>query len=87
MTHSVDIFSHLNRTESYKHKFVFKHFALLYCTPGNEPEPPEPYQNFYPEPEPHKNDAAPQHWFKVYLLWLGIHSHNEDLIFVVRQNA
>jgi hypothetical protein len=20
-----------------------------------------PHQNFYPEPEPHKNDAAPQH--------------------------
>jgi hypothetical protein len=29
-----------------------------------EPEPPEPelHQNFYPEPEPHKNDAASQHW-------------------------
>jgi hypothetical protein len=27
-----------------------------------EPEP-EPHQNFYPEPEPQKIDAAPQHCF------------------------
>jgi hypothetical protein len=22
------------------------------------------HQNYHPEPEPHKNDAAPQHWLK-----------------------
>jgi hypothetical protein len=40
-----------------------KNFGLLY---RQEPEqgPPEPHQNYCPkpEPEPHKNDAAPQHW-------------------------
>jgi hypothetical protein len=32
------------------------------------PEPPdlEPNQNVYPEPEQHKNDAAPQHCCTVY---------------------
>jgi hypothetical protein len=25
----------------------------------------EPHQNFYSEPEPHKNDAASQHWYSV----------------------
>jgi hypothetical protein len=35
---------------------------ILPCyTVGPEPEPPELHQNFYPEPELHKNDAAPQH--------------------------
>jgi hypothetical protein len=23
---------------------------------------PEPHQKFHPDPEPYKNDAAPQHW-------------------------
>jgi hypothetical protein len=30
---------------------------------------PEPHQNFYPEPEPHKNDAAPQHWSEAFKLF------------------
>jgi hypothetical protein len=30
-----------------------------------EPPDPEPHQNFYPEPEPQKNDAAPQHWWLI----------------------
>jgi hypothetical protein len=34
---------------------------LPYYTVQQEPELPEPHQNFYPEPDPHKNDAAPQH--------------------------
>jgi hypothetical protein len=33
---------------------------LPYFTVGQEPEPPESHPNFYPEP--HKIDAAPQHW-------------------------
>jgi hypothetical protein len=45
----------------FKAKFVLK---ILPCyTVGEEPEL-EPHQNFYPEPEPHKNDAAPQHCLK-----------------------
>jgi hypothetical protein len=35
-------------------------FKFLPCYKvGYEPEPSEPHQNFHPEP--HKNDAAPQH--------------------------
>jgi hypothetical protein len=30
--------------------------------PELEPPELELHQKFYPEPEPHKNDAAPQHW-------------------------
>jgi hypothetical protein len=34
---------------------------ILPChTVGQEPEPTEPLKNFHPEP--HKKDAAPQHW-------------------------
>jgi hypothetical protein len=31
---------------------------------------PEPHQNLHPEPnpEPHKKNAAPQHWFKQFTL-------------------
>jgi hypothetical protein len=47
----------------FKLKFVLK--ILPYYTVGLEPEPeppdPEPHQNFIPELEPQKNDAAPQH--------------------------
>jgi hypothetical protein len=43
----------------------FKIFALLYSRVGAGAA-----SNFYPEPdpelEPHKNDAAPQHWLKLY---------------------
>jgi hypothetical protein len=36
----------------------FKNFDLLYSRVLE----PEPHQNFRPEPELHKNDAALQHW-------------------------
>jgi hypothetical protein len=36
---------------------LFKNFALVFSRVGE------------PEPEPHKNDAAPQHWFIYYILW------------------
>jgi hypothetical protein len=41
----------------------YKNFNLLYSRVGARPEP---HPNFRPKPEPeqHKNDAAPQHWFK-----------------------
>jgi hypothetical protein len=37
-----------------------KIFGLLNCPVGVELEL-EPHQNFCPQPESHKNDAAPQH--------------------------
>jgi hypothetical protein len=42
--------------------------------PEQEPEPPEPelHQNFYPEP--HKNDAAPQHCVALYTTLLAYFS-------------
>jgi hypothetical protein len=44
-------------------QFVLK---ILPCyTVGFEPDP-EPHGNFYLEPEPHKNDAAPQHWNQLF---------------------
>jgi hypothetical protein len=46
-----------------KLKFVFKKLAWYVVGEKPEPEPPELQQNFNTEPEPHKNDAAPQHWF------------------------
>jgi hypothetical protein len=45
--------------------FVFKILPFYAVRNEPEPEPPEPRQNFYPEPLPHKNDAAPQHLFNV----------------------
>jgi hypothetical protein len=66
ITHSVHFFSYKNRTESIKNYSFnmclnlssFKKFCLaLQYTVGQEPEP-ELHQNFSPEPEPHKNEAA-----------------------------
>jgi hypothetical protein len=34
-------------------------------------EEPKPHQNFYPKPEPHKNDAAPEHWKATLVLVCG----------------
>jgi hypothetical protein len=46
--------------------FCFKKVGLV--LEGLEQGPPESHQKFYPEsePEPHKNDAAPQHWPKPF---------------------
>jgi hypothetical protein len=46
----------------FKLKFVLKILPgyTVGQEPEPEPEPPEPHQNFYQEPEPHKNDAARQ---------------------------
>jgi hypothetical protein len=41
----------------------FKNFGSLYSRVplGAAPEPTKQYPIFRPEPEPHKNDAGPQH--------------------------
>jgi hypothetical protein len=50
------MFSNTNRTDSNEEDSFNKclNFSLL--------QEPELHQNFQPEPEPHKNDAVPQHW-------------------------
>jgi hypothetical protein len=55
----------------YLNFFRFKNFALLYIL-GEEPEPTEPHQIFYPEPELHKNDAPPQHCLRVLKSHTGV---------------
>jgi hypothetical protein len=70
ITNSINIFSNINRTESNeKENFnmcvnfsLFKNFALLYSRVGAGAVGAA--LNFYPKPEPHKNDDAPQHWFQ-----------------------
>jgi hypothetical protein len=72
LIHSVHFFSFKNRTESIeKYSFImclnlssFKKILPCY-TVGQEPEPPELHRNFFPEPEPQKNEAAPQHYSQV----------------------
>jgi hypothetical protein len=46
---------------------LIEKFDLLYSKVGaGAAEPLEPHQNFCPEPDQHKNDATPQHWYKVW---------------------
>jgi hypothetical protein len=40
----------------------FKNVGLLYRILWLEPEPPKLDKNFDPEPEPRKNEVAPQHY-------------------------
>jgi hypothetical protein len=44
---------------------LFKNFVLLFIWVGAGAGAAS---NFYPEPEPHKNDAAPQHWYELIVL-------------------
>jgi hypothetical protein len=67
MTHSVHIFSDVNRIASYEQDIFniclylvcFKKFACLYSRVGAAAAGAT--SKFYPELEPQKNDAAPQH--------------------------
>jgi hypothetical protein len=70
ITHLVNFFFNINRTESYAQDSfnmclnfsLFKNFALLYSRVGAGAGAGAA-SKFYPEPEPHKNDLVPQHWY------------------------
>jgi hypothetical protein len=54
----------MSRYQKKKLTTAFKLILVCFKKVGWEPPEPDPYKKFHsePEPDPHQNDAAPQHW-------------------------
>jgi hypothetical protein len=44
--------------------------------------PAEPYQHFYPEPEPQNIDASPRHWYNQRQRYLPIPVNYDAYVFL-----